>query len=131
MDKSLVLKAFNNQFEEFFDDMLMVFPDDYHIKKTKETLLLIRKTNPKLLIQIWYSYIALKYDDEIQNLNSEFFIEKDYAADLNDLSSAVTKKVVIGINSLRDPIRNMGADNKIKSMEYIKNLTDLSKVYAL
>ena len=129
MDKSAILKGFNNHFEDFFEDLLTIFPGDYHINKTKETLLLVRKSNPKLLITIWYSYIAVRYGEKINNLDSEFFINKDYSEDIQELDSGLNTKVVIGINSLRDPIKNMNEDDKIKAMEYLKNLTQLSVVY--
>ena len=129
MDKTTILKGFNNHLNEFFDDLLSIFPGDYHINKTKETLSLVRKANPRLLITIWYSYIALRYGDKIEALDSEFFINKNYEEDIKELDSDLNKKVVVGINSLRDPIKNMSEDNKKKAMEYLKNLTQLSKLY--
>tara|TARA_Y100001970_G_C14256135_1_gene875550 strand:- start:4409 stop:4804 length:396 start_codon:yes stop_codon:yes gene_type:complete len=129
MDKSAILKGFNNHIDEFFEDLLTIFPDDYHINKTKETLLLVKKSNPKLLITLWYSYIALRYGEKINNLDSEFFINKDYSEDIQELDSGLNAKVVIGINSLRDPIKNMNNSDKLKAMEYLKNLTQLSVVY--
>ena len=129
MDKSAILKGFNNHFDDFFEDLLSIFPGDYHINKTKETLLLVKKSNPKLLITLWYSYIALRYGEKINNLDSEFFINKDYSEDIQELDSGLNAKVVIGINSLRDPIRNMNTSDKLKAMEYLKNLTQLSVVY--
>ena len=35
MDKSTVLKAFNNHFFEFIDDIIGIFPENNDIKTTK------------------------------------------------------------------------------------------------
>ena len=48
MDKSRVLKTFNNHFEEFIDDILIVFPDDEDLIAGKSALLSMRKMNPKM-----------------------------------------------------------------------------------
>ena len=40
MDKTTILKAFNNQFEEFLDDVEVIFPSNRDIKTTKTGLLM-------------------------------------------------------------------------------------------
>jgi hypothetical protein len=125
-DKYLILTAFNNQFFEFVDDVESVFYDDASIKKVKSALLLIRKMNPSM--KIWYKYITLPYETEIQNNNLNFFIEKDYKNDLRYISSA--EDITRHIDVLRDPIRNMGTDNQNKSFKYIQNLCLLATLYS-
>ena len=46
MDKTTILKAFNNQFEEFLEDVEVLFPDNTDIKTSKTGLLMLRKANP-------------------------------------------------------------------------------------
>jgi hypothetical protein len=127
-DKSLILTAFNNQLFEFIDDVESVFYEDASIKKVKSALQLIKKMNPSMIIKIWYKYIALPYDVQIQNNNINFFIEKDYKNDLQYVNKAddITKHIDV----LRDPVRNMGKDNQDKSFKYIQNLCLLSKLYS-
>lgn len=127
-DKYLILTAFNNQFFEFVDDVESVFYDDASIKKVKSALQLIRKMNPSIIIKIWYKYITLPYETEIQNNNLNFFIEKDYKNDLRYISSA--EDITRHIDVLRDPIRNMGTDNQNKSFKYIQNLCLLATLYS-
>jgi hypothetical protein len=127
-DKYLILTAFNNQFFEFVDDVESVFYDDASIKKVKSALQLIRKMNPSMIIKIWYKYITLPYETEIQNNNLNFFIEKDYKNDLRYISSA--EDITRHIDVLRDPIRNMGTDNQNKSFKYIQNLCLLATLYS-
>ena len=35
MDKSAILKGFNNQFEEFLEDIEILFPENHDIKTSK------------------------------------------------------------------------------------------------
>jgi hypothetical protein len=52
------------------------------ILTAKNSLLTIRKANPKLLIKIWYKYVAFPYNAEIESGNIDFFINKDYSKDV-------------------------------------------------
>ena len=38
MDRSNILKGFNNHLSEFFDDILIVFPNDLELKKAHTSL---------------------------------------------------------------------------------------------
>ena len=66
MDKSTILKAFNNQFEEFLEDVEVLFPNNTDIKTSKTGLTMLRKANTKMIVSVWYRYICLKYEDEIE-----------------------------------------------------------------
>jgi hypothetical protein len=127
MDGASILKAFNDHFVDFLEDIQNVFPNDSVILTAKNALVAIRKTNPKMIIKIWREYIVSKYEAEIMNGDISFFINKDYANDLTymDGSNVIVEK----INLLRTPISNMGSENQQKCMHYIKNLTKLSKLY--
>lgn len=129
MDSSSILKAFNNHFEEFVNDVQSVFPEDTEILSCKNVVLSIRKANPTMIIKIWKSYIADKYGNEIEAGELSFFLNKDYNEDLNYMDEYNTRNILNKINILREPIRNMGPDNQAKSMKYIQNLTKLSKLY--
>lgn len=128
MDKSTILKAFNNHFFEFIDDMQNVFPENTDISAAKLALSAMRRMNPRLIIKIWYDYVVLKYDDNIQNGDISFFLNKDYSEDLVDMGS-YSNTIISKINVLREPIKNMGEENQEKSMKYIKNLNKMSKLY--
>jgi hypothetical protein len=126
-DKSILLTAFNTQFYDFLDDIESVFINDHAIKQAKNALILIKKVNPALVIKIWYNYIVVNYESEIDSNNINFFIEKDYKNDLRYLNSS--DDIMKHIDSLREPVRNMGESNQKKSLMYIKNLCILSKLY--
>ena len=126
-DKSILLNAFNAQFYDFLDDIEGIFMKDNGIKRAKNALVLIKKVNPSLVIKIWYKYIVVNYESEIDSNNINFFIEKDYKSDLRYLSSS--DDIAKHIDTLREPVRNMGESNQQKSFMYIKNLCILCRLY--
>lgn len=117
------ITLFNDHFSEFVDDIQSVFPDDVDIATAKNALLAIRKANPKLIVKIWFMYVVTPYRDQIEAGNISFFITKDYADDLARNDNA--DKIMESINRLRQPIKEMSAENQAKTMKYIQNLTKL------
>jgi accessory colonization factor AcfC len=121
---SNILTAFNDHFVEFISDIQLVFPDDVDLLTAKNSLIMIRKANPKMIIKIWKSHIVDKYTKQIEDGDLTFFMDKDYS---NDISG--NEKIMEGINRMREPIKNMSKDNQDKSMKYIQNLTKLCAIY--
>lgn len=123
-----ILTTFNDHFMEFVDDIQSVFPDDHDILASKNAFSTIRKINPKLIIRIWSEYVVGKYRSEIESGNIDYFINKDYTEDVID--SPNSKKIIMGIDRLRNPVKEMNEENKNKSMRYIQNLTKLCTLYS-
>ena len=123
---SLVLQGFNKQLVELLDDIENVLPGDVDIKTVKNSLLLLKKTNPRKIIEVWKLYICDKYYQEIENNEMDFFINKDYNDDiaLDNKSDAIKM-----IERLREPIKKMKEDDKVVVMKYILNLSKLSILY--
>ena len=82
-----LVTIFNDHFVEFLTDVHNVFPNDTDILTAKNSLVAIRKANPKLIVRIWLKYVANPYQDRILAGDTEFFIEKDYS---NDLTMSTT-----------------------------------------
>jgi len=122
-----LLTAFNDHFIAFVDDVQSVFPNDVDILTAKNSFILVRKSNPKLIIKIWDTYVNEPYHDEIEKGNIDFFINKDYSADLTN--SAHADKIIESINRLRDPIRKMTPTDQQKTIKYLQNLMKLSLLY--
>ena len=87
-DKSIVMKAFLNQFTDFVEDVHSVFPDNADIDSAKTALFLIKKTNPRILMHAWITYIVGPYTDKIEKGDIGFFLEKDYTQDLEYMGTA-------------------------------------------
>jgi hypothetical protein len=122
-----ILTAFNNHFIEFLEDVSNIFPNDKDIKKSKVSLELLKKANPRLIIKVWKEQIASKYREKIEAGDISFFLNKDYSSDIDGANEST--KIMSSIERLRVPISNMGEDNQEKTMRYIQNLTKLSDLY--
>ena len=122
-----ILSAFNDHFVEFISDVQKVFPEDASLLTAKNSLLMIRKANPKMIIKIWKQYIVDVYLVQIESGDLSFFMDKDYTNDLSKTEFA--GKIMEGIDRLRGPIKDMTKENQDKTMKYIQNLTKLAILY--
>jgi hypothetical protein len=127
-DKSIVLKAFNKVFFEFLDDIITIYPENVEMMTAKDSATTFKKLNPTSIIKVWYSSIYCQYRGQIDSGNIDFFTDKDYSSDLSDISDM--KAVLNMIENVRDPIRNMSAENKKHVTKYIQDLSKLSTAYA-
>jgi len=123
---SNILTAFNDHFIEFINDVHLVFPEDADILSAKNSLIAIRKANPKMIVKIWNAFIVGKYRSEIEAGNLDFFVNKDYSQDVSN--AANSDKIMESIDRLRAPIKNMTPENQAKVMKYIQNLTKLAQL---
>ena len=127
MEKKDILTTFNNHIIDFFNDILLIFPEDNDLKVSQMSLLAIRKANPKLIISTWNTYISSKYSCEIEMGNIEFFINKNYTEDLKDIENSST--ILSKIDKLRVPIKQLSSENMKKTIQYIQNLSKLCNLY--
>jgi len=122
-----ILKAFTGHLIEFANEIRNVFPNDSQLRTSGIFLEGLVKINPKSIIIGWKECVNDLYKDQILKGDLEYFINKDYNEDLE--GSDNKGKILKTIDSFRDKIRNMGDDNKKKSMKYIQNLTKLCNMY--
>lgn len=126
MSNNNILTLFNDHFIEFVSDIQNVFPEDPDILTAKNSLITIRKANPKMIVKIWKTYIVDKYQQEIDAGNLAFFMEKDYSKDISAAENS--DKIMESINRLKAPIKQMSQENQDKTMKYIQNLTKLANL---
>ena len=122
--KSFIVKGFNKHFDEFIEDVQSIFPEDDEVKTMKNLLYLFKKTNPRLVLEYWNTYISVPYKEPIENGDISFFVNKDYSVDVT-----MTDGISNFIERLRGYVRNMTEENQQKSMKYIQNLCNLAKLY--
>lgn len=121
-----ILSAFNDHFVDFISDIQSVFPEDRDVLTAKNSLIAIRKANPKLIVKIWNTFIVKKYKNQIEVGDISFFVDKDYSQDLMNADNS--DKIMEAINRLREPVKNMSHENQQKTMKYIQNLTKLASL---
>jgi len=127
MNKSNVLSAFNNHLIELFDDINSIIPHSKDLKAAQTSLVTIKRANPRIIIGVWKKYVNDKYKDDILSGNINFFLDKDYKSDLQDIEESNT--ILEKIDFLRKPIKELGEENQKKTLGYIQNLTKLCEVY--
>lgn len=126
-DKSSVLRAFNKHFFEFIEDIIVILPNDPEIIKAKVSMENIKKMNPTLLCKTWFRLVYSPYKQVIDNGDINFFFDKDYSSDLDNVPKAA--EVMAVIDKIRMPIKSMDDVNKSHCTKYIQNLSKLSTVY--
>lgn len=127
-NNSLLLKAFNKKFLEFIDDVIRIFPENFHIVNAREYFETIKKANPKLLVKIWFTFIWTPYNDKIADGDLTFFFEKDYSNDLKLLHNG--EEIVKVINdSLRDPLKQMDDANRGHCLKHFQLISKLCEKY--
>jgi hypothetical protein len=128
MNKNQIIDAFNNHFIEFISDIERVFPTDSDISLARKSMSKSVVLLPKLLIKLYNEYFVVHYSKEIEAGNLDFFIENNYRSTYgykeDDDAWAMSK-----IDCLREPIKNMKAEDKEKVVQYLKNLKKLSDLY--
>ena len=122
-----IVGAFNQHFMELVDDIARSFPDDVDIASAKNSFILIKKANPKLLIKAWDSFVVSKYKSEIENGDISYFLNKDYSEDISVSSSS--KQISDAIDRLRRPIKEMDSQDQMKIIKYMQNLSKLTEMY--
>ena len=119
-------RAFNDHFSEFIADLTSVFPDNDDLRTLAVFISTIRKANPKILGTVWKECVTIPYGSKIEAGDIDYFLDKDYAADLE--GNTTRDEVIKSIDSFRQPIKDMAPTNKAKALKYIQNLTKLSKL---
>ena len=127
-DKSSILKAFNNHFFDFLDDIIGIFPENKDILASKNLFDMIKRANPTAIIKAWYKFIYLPYFEVINKGEIEFFFEKDYNEDVGHLANS--QNIMSIIDTLRQPVKEMSDTNKEHTMKYLQNLSKLSNIYS-
>jgi hypothetical protein len=127
-NKSLILKKFNTLFFDFMNEIVTIFPENNDIIQAKTSFEMFKQMNPSIIIKCWYSKIYLPYQNEINNLDVNFFCEKEYNEDLSSLPNS--SDIIKIIDSLKNSVRDMSDTNKTHSMKYIQNLSKLSEIYS-
>jgi hypothetical protein len=126
-DKLIIMRAFNKLFFEFLDDIISVYPDNIDMLTSRESFATFKKMNPTSIVKVWYSGVYCKYSAQIDAGDIEFFTNKDYKSDLKEVNNLQT--VLDTINKVREPIKNMGLQNREIVTKYIQDLSKLSTVY--
>jgi len=69
---SSALSAFNAQLVGFFEELVLVFPEERDVKSALEAIKGAKRINPRLILDLFYNHIYTEFGDAIQKENLEF-----------------------------------------------------------
>jgi hypothetical protein len=126
----MVLSAFNDQFSEFVDDLLTIFPNNKDVLAAKTSLGYLRKLNPVIIISFWKGYIIPRYAAQIEEGDCDFFLKKDYSLDVGQLTdNATSSEIISAINRIRTPLSELSPTSLNMCVRYLQNFTKLAMLY--
>lgn len=128
MNKDQIVDTFNKHFVEFIIDIERVFPNDADIMSMRKSLNKSLMLMPRALIRGFNDYVVAIYSKEIESGNLDFFVDNNYRAK-HGYKETDDVWVLDKIDILRTPVRNMTPDEKMKVVQYLKNLKKLSELY--
>jgi hypothetical protein len=119
------LTAFNNQIDNFLDDLMIVCPNEKEFSMLKNGIALVKKTNPRIILN-QFNEMILPYKEQLLLRNESFFIVKDFNDDFTSVSSDYISKVTNKLKSLWE--KGLSNDDKRKIWDYFHSLISLAEL---
>ena len=127
MNKTQILRAFNDHFIELIEDIERVFPDNNDLKILKNIIQKTRKINPRIILTLIKTRVLDKYRDKIESDDFSFFVDKDYTLDLSGNSNC--SMIIRKLEDMRGYVREMSEVEQKNIFKYLKNLVKLGDLY--
>lgn len=120
MSKRIFIDTFFNQFAQFMDQLIAVFPHDPDFMAYKMGIKLFHKTNPTLVISTIQEHV-LPYEEMILAKNEDFFLKHEFKEYMDDDTIGAVIHKLKGLWSVLSP------DNRTCVWDYIVLLMNLAK----
>jgi hypothetical protein len=121
MSKKIYIDAFFDQYEDFLQQMLEVYPNDPDWPLYIAGLAIFRRTNPMMVVQKTWKHIS-RFEEMIKARDEKFFVERDYS-DITEgeepLEQTVTK--------IKGMWAQLSLHNRNVVWDYVNNVTYLAK----
>ena len=112
MDKNNLISMFNTQITSFINDLILVYPDDKDLYTFKTSLKMLLLYDDKKVINMFKEFVYSKYKVQIENKDSEFFLQNDYE-DIITRTNADTPEITAQlINKIKSYWMSMSNENK-------------------
>ena len=123
-------EIFNKKLQELLSDLIVVFPDDKDFKLFKNSVRLITLADVKKPLQMFKLSLTDEYKKNIEERNTDFFLDNDYSDVLNNdvikqtmNDDDVNKKL---INKLKGYWKDLNDNNRDTIWSYFNILLKLS-----
>jgi len=120
MSRKIFIDAFFNQFNDFLEQLIRVFPDDSEFPAYLAGLKLLQRTNPMLVITQVKEHVS-PYEETIRAKNEDFFLKHSF--DDHGTDDALDQV----INKLKGLWAVLDDKNKQHVWEYVTVLLELAK----
>jgi len=122
-----VFQQFNTVYFEFISFLKDHSNGDKLFNKLYQKIYIIKNTNIKLFIKVWYDSITLKYYQSIIDENLSYFLTKDYNQDMDTIENS--NDILRYIHYFKTNYNTF--EKKIIDIfiQYMKKLTQLSYLY--
>lgn len=122
MSRKIFLDAFYNQFSDFLDQLISVFPSDSDFPTYKAGLLLLQKTNPRLVPEQVLIHVT-PFEKTLRARDERFFIDYTFSeyGDNDALGMIISK--------MKDQWSILSEHNKKCIWDYTNLLLDLARKY--
>lgn len=121
MSKKIYIDAFFDQYEDFLQQMLEVYPNDPDWPLYIAGLGIFRRTNPMMVVQKTWKHIS-RFEEMIKARDEKFFLNRDYS-DITEgeepLEQTVTK--------IKGMWAQLSPHNRNIVWDYVNNITYLAR----
>ena len=104
MERAQLLRAFNEHFSEFVEDVLRVFPNDRELETVARALRALRSMNPRLILVVFRDRFSSPYRSQIESGDMGFFVDKDWKDDVKGLAWRGSQQVQGGRQNQPDAV---------------------------
>ena len=118
------LTKFNLTLGNLINDLILVFPDYNTLLIFKEKFLLLKSSNPRI-IMTYFKNTVFQYKEQINNKDNKFFLDKDYDEDVDIESRQWALDEVLNLKVLW---KNLTEDNKDTVWFYFQILIKLCEL---
>ena len=127
LDKDEYLEIFIEHFIEFIEDVGILYENDDKVQLLKEGIIWTAENNKERVINCWKKYVCDNFREQIANNDYEFFTDH---ADWDKVITHKNKDLIMPkLMELRESVRNLDVNNKLKALKYVENLIKLCDLY--
>jgi hypothetical protein len=119
--RKIYLDAFFDQYEDFLQQMLQVFPGDPDWPLYIAGLGIFRRTNPGMIVQKTWKHIS-KFEDVLKARDEQFFMTRDFS-DITEGEEPLEQT----ITKLKGMWAQLTPHNRNVVWDYINNITYLAR----
>ena len=128
MDKTVILKAFNEVNMKIVDDCTNILPDNIELATMKNALKSVITATPELNLITFRECTLKKYRSYIELRDASFFVDRRYDDEVEDIG--ISKLVFEKMDCLRKPVGEMGKINQDKIFDDLQKMVKLCDMYS-